>query len=116
MLSRLRKYRIGMILAHWCLSQLDPQIRDAILGNVETLIAFRLGLADAEIRESEFRPEISVVDLISLPNYHVYLKLMIDAFVSRTFSAQMCSMTSGDGDFYGAKTKMLPEPYRSKTH
>jgi hypothetical protein len=36
-----------------------------------------LGLADAEILESEFRPEISAVDLIGLPNYHVYVKLMI---------------------------------------
>src|SRR5438552_4562841 len=76
MLSELRKYRVGMILAHQYLSQLDPQIRDAILGNVGTMIAFRLGLSDAEILENEFRPEISAVDLIGLPNYHV--KLMID--------------------------------------
>src|SRR5207244_12643056 len=78
MLSELRKYRVGMILAHQYLSQLDLQIRDAILGNAGTIIAFRLGLTDAEILESEFRPELSAMDLISLPNYHIYLKLMID--------------------------------------
>src|SRR5213593_2322979 len=88
MLSELRKYRVGMILAHQYLSQLDLQVRDAILGNVGTMIAFRLGLADAEILENEFRPEISAVDLIGLPNYHVYVKLMIDGVVSRTFSAR----------------------------
>src|SRR5438093_4699288 len=88
MLSELRKYRAGMILAHQYLSQLDPQIRDAILGNVGTLIAFRLGLSDAEIIETEFRPEISVVDLIGLPNYHIYLKLMLDGVASRPFSAE----------------------------
>src|SRR5437867_3961941 len=88
MLSELRKYRVGMILAHQYLSQLDLQIRDAILGNAGTMIAFRLGLADAEILESEFRPEVSAVDLIGLPNYHVYVKLMIDGVASRTFSAK----------------------------
>ena len=87
MLSELRKYRVGMILAHQYLSQLDPQVRDAILGNVGTMIAFRLGLTDAEILESEFRPELSAIDLISLPNYHVYLKLMVDGVASRVFSA-----------------------------
>src|SRR5437867_10916546 len=88
MLSELRKYRVGMILTHQYLSQLDLQVRDAILGNVGTMIAFRLGLADAEILESEFRPEISAVDLISLPNYHVYVKLMVDGVASRAFSAK----------------------------
>ena len=88
MLSELRKYRVGMILAHQYLSQLDLQVRDAIIGNVGTMIAFRLGLTDAEILENEFRPELSAMDLISLPNYHVYVKLMIDGVVSRPFSAQ----------------------------
>jgi hypothetical protein len=58
--------------------QLDLQVRDAILGNVGTIISFRLGLADAEIPENELRHEISAMDLISLPNYHIYLKLMIE--------------------------------------
>ena len=94
MLSELRKYRVGMILAHQYLSQLDLQVRDAILGNVGTMIAFRLGLTDAEILENEFRPEVSAVDLISLPNYHVYLKLMIDGVASRPFSAKTLEKSS----------------------
>ena len=88
MLSELRKYRVGLVLAHRYLSQLDLQVRDAILGNVGTLTSFRLGLFDAEILENEFKPEISAVDLISLPNYHIYLKVMIDGKVSRPFSAE----------------------------
>jgi len=88
MLSELRKYRVGLVLAHRYLSQLDLQVRDAILGNVGTIISFRLGLFDAEILENEFKPEISAVDLISLPNYHIYLKVMIDGKVSRPFSAE----------------------------
>jgi len=88
MLAELRKYRVNLILAHQYLSQLDPQIRDAVLGNVGTLISFRLGMADAEILEKEFAPEFGAVDLIGLANYHVYLKLMIDGVVSRPFSAE----------------------------
>src|SRR3989442_12546492 len=79
----MKSLSFGMILAHQYLSQLDLQIRDAILGNVGTMIAFRLGLADAEILESEFRPEISAVDLIGFPKYYVYVKLMINGVGSR---------------------------------
>jgi hypothetical protein len=94
MLSELRKYRVSLILAHQYLSQLDLQVRDAILGNVGTIISFRLGLADAEILENEFRPEISALDLIGLPNYHIYLKLMIHRGVSRVFSAETLRVSS----------------------
>jgi hypothetical protein len=95
MLSELRKYRVNLILAHQYLSQLDIQVRDAILGNAGNIIAFRLGLGDAEILESEFQPEVSATDLISLPNYHIYLKLMINGVVSRPFSAETLQLMDG---------------------
>jgi len=68
MLSELRKYRVNLILAHQYLSQLDPKVRDAILGNVGTTISFRLGMQDAEIVAKEFYPEFTPVDFVSLPN------------------------------------------------
>lgn len=92
MLSELRKYRVGMILTHQFLSQVDGQIRDAILGNAGTLIAFRLGVTDAQLLEPEFLPEFSAGDLIGLPNYHIYLKLMVDGVVSAPFSGQTIQM------------------------
>lgn len=88
MLSELRKYRLNLILAHQYLSQLDASVRDAILGNVGTIIAFWIGLTDAELLESEFFPDFRAADLINLPNHHIYLKLMIDGAVSRPFSAR----------------------------
>src|SRR5205085_10384373 len=87
MLSELRKYHVGLILTHQFLSQLDKQIRDAILGNVGTLISFRLGATDARMLEQEFLPEISASDLLRLPNYHIYLKLMVQGIVTAPFSA-----------------------------
>jgi hypothetical protein len=74
--------------SHQYLSQFDRQIRDAIFGNVGTLISFRLGTTDAEILQKEFYPEFSINDLISLPNYHTYLKLMINRMISDPFSAK----------------------------
>ena len=87
MLSELRKYRVNMVLSHQHLSQLDPQVKDAILGNTGTIISFRLGLTDAEMLAGEFYPFFSARDLINLPNYHIYLRLMIDGVVSQPFSA-----------------------------
>ena len=92
MLSELRKYRVGMVLAHQYLTQLDRQVRDSILGNVGTFISFRLGATDALILEKEFAPEVTAQDLVSLPNYHIYLKLMVGGVISRPFSGQTLHM------------------------
>lgn len=86
MLSELRKYRVSLVLAHQYLTQLDEPIHDAILGNAGTIVAFRVGLGDAEILEREFWPEFRRSDLVALPNYEIYLRLMIDGRVSRGFS------------------------------
>jgi energy-coupling factor transporter ATP-binding protein EcfA2 len=91
MLSELRKYRVSLILAHQYLGQLDPGVRDAVIGNVGTLISFRVGAQDAGFLAKEFAPKFEPLDLISLPNYHIYLKLMIEGVVSRGFSAETLS-------------------------
>ncbi|HJQ31045.1 MAG TPA: type IV secretion system DNA-binding domain-containing protein [Pyrinomonadaceae bacterium] len=88
MLSELRKYRLNLILAHQYLAQLDERLLAAILGNVGTVISFRIGPTDAETIAQEFFPEFSTADLLNLPNYNVYLKLMIDGRVSSPFSAE----------------------------
>ena len=75
-------------VAHQYLTQLDLLVRDTILGNAGTIISFRLSEPDAEILAKEFYPKFSIGDLISLPNYHVYLKLMINGMISDPFSAQ----------------------------
>jgi hypothetical protein len=58
------------------------------MGNAVTIVSCRPGVTDAEILSREFHPEFSVQDLIGLPNYRIYLKLMIDGAVSKSFSAQ----------------------------
>ncbi|HRG42914.1 MAG TPA: type IV secretion system DNA-binding domain-containing protein [Saprospiraceae bacterium] len=87
MFSELRKFKVGMTMAHQYMAQLDPDIKSAVLGNVGTIISFRIGTEDAMIMAKEMYPEFDVEDFINLPNYKIYLKLMIDGKPSRPFSA-----------------------------
>ena len=86
-LSEARKYGLSLTLAHQYIEQLDSEIRAAVFGNVGTMIAFRLGAKDARYLAREFKPVFNETDIITLPNYRIYLKLMIDGVTSRAFSA-----------------------------
>lgn len=86
-LSEARKYRLNLILAHQYITQMVDEVRDAVFGNVGTLISFRVGAYDAEYLEKEFIPEFVAQDLVNLDFAQIYLKLMIDGVASRPFSA-----------------------------
>ncbi len=90
-LSEARKYRLSLTIAHQYTAQLEnkdgSKVRDAVFGNVGTMIIFRVGADDADFLEKEFEPEFTCQDLVNLPNYNIYLKLMIDGVTSRPFSA-----------------------------
>lgn len=87
LLAQVRKFKIGLVLANQFLSQLDPNVRASVLGNVGTIVAFRLGITDAKLMAKEFYPVFKTEDFISLANYSIYLKLMIDGKPSPPFSA-----------------------------
>jgi type IV secretory pathway TraG/TraD family ATPase VirD4 len=89
MLSELRKYRLCLILAHQYLGQLEPEIRDAVFGNAGTFVSFRVGALDAPTVARELSPRFEADDLLSLPNFAVYLRLMIGGEMSRSFSAEI---------------------------
>ena len=87
MVSELRKFRAGLVLAHQHLHQLADDVRHAVLGNVGTLVSFRVGPEDARVIAREMEPEFSAADLVKLPNHDIYVKLLIDRFPSKAFSA-----------------------------
>jgi type IV secretory pathway TraG/TraD family ATPase VirD4 len=87
MLSELRKYRVGFTIAHQYMHQLEPDVRHAVLGNVGSMISFRVGAEDAPYLVREFHERFETADLLQLPNYRIYLKLMIDGTPSAPFSA-----------------------------
>lgn len=95
MVSELRKYHIGLILAHQHLHQLEPDVRHAVLANVGTLIAFRLGPEDAPIIARELAPVFDAEDLLNLPRHDIALKLMIDGAPCRPFSATTLDIPQG---------------------
>ena len=90
-LSEARKYRLALILAHQYVNQLifdgNTTVRDAIFGNVGTIVSFRVGAEDAEALEKEFEPVFTMNDIVNLPKYKMYLKLMIDGIAGDAFSA-----------------------------
>ena len=86
-LSEARKYRLNLILANQYITQIDEKVRDAIFGNAGTIISFRVGATDAEFLEKEFEPVFIQNDIVNIPKYQIYLKLMIDGIAGDAFSA-----------------------------
>jgi CxxC-x17-CxxC domain-containing protein len=95
-LSEARKYRLNLIMAHQYIAQLTSagatggkitKVKDAVFGNVGTILAFRVGAPDAEDMIKEFEPYFLEEDLVNLTKYKIYLRLMIDGVASKPFSA-----------------------------
>lgn len=86
-LSEARKYRLSLIMAHQYITQLEEVVADAVFGNVGTTVTFRVGAADAEFLAKEFIPTFTEEDVVNLPKFQVFLKLMIDGVASQPFSA-----------------------------
>lgn len=115
-LSEARKYRLNLTIAHQYVGQLvtdtTTKVRDAVFGNVGTMIVFRVGAADAEFLENEFSPEFNIQDLVNLPNYNIYVKLMVNGVTSRPFSAATIPVKSVKKDTN--TTDMVVEYSRSQ--
>ncbi len=86
-LSEARKYKLSLTVAHQYIEQMSEEVRDAVFGNVGTMIAFRVGAFDAEVFEKEFAPVFISEDIVNLGFTQIYLKLMIDGVSSQPFSA-----------------------------
>ena len=89
-LSEARKYRLSLTIANQYLSQMDEATGDAVFGNVGTLLTFQVGARDAEIIAEQLGPELTAHDLLRLPRYQAYVRLLIDGSPSRPFS--MCTL------------------------
>lgn len=89
MLSELRKYKLGMVLAAQYTAQTEPAVLEAIIGNVGTFICFRLGATDAaKLAKHMATPEINPRDLANLPNHEMYVRMMVDGNQTKAFSAR----------------------------
>ncbi len=85
-LSEARKYRLNLIVGNQFITQLSDKVREAIIGNVGTVISGRIGVTDAELLIKRFQPTFDMEDLIKLPNYQSIANVMINNVPSAPFS------------------------------
>lgn len=85
-LSEARKYRLNLVLANQFMTQLTDSIREAIIGNIGTVISGRIGITDAEILQKKFAPTFDAEDLTKLPNFQTIASVMINGVPSAAFS------------------------------
>ncbi len=94
-LSEARKYKLNLIMAHQFIPQLTDEIKNAVLGNVGSIGAFRIGAEDAEFLEKQFEPGFSRFDLVNLDNFTLVMKMMLNNKISTPFKMQIYPPSNG---------------------
>lgn len=77
-LSEARKYRLNLIVANQFVAQIQEDVKNAVFGNVGTMISFRVGVPDANFLQNEFSPTFSDTDLTNIEKYNVYVKTIVN--------------------------------------
>ncbi len=85
-LSEARKYKLGLTIAHQYIAQLDPDIKDAVFGNVGSMAAFRVGPDDAQFLEQQYAPTFTANDLMNVPNRNAFMRVLADGTPTLPFS------------------------------
>lgn len=123
-LSEARKYRLGLIMAHQYIAQLEAgkglgdswggkgDVKAAVFGNVGTMMSFKVGAPDAEFLEKEYAPVLGAQDIIGIANYKAYAKLNIDNSTSRAFS--LTSIYTND--YKNKKIAQILKEYSAKKY
>lgn len=86
-LSEARKYSLNLHVANQYIDQMEDEVREAVFGNVGTLITFRVGASDSDYLSKEFAPVFTPEDITNLEKYHIYLRMTINGISSPPFSA-----------------------------
>ncbi len=102
-LSEARKYRLNLIVANQFVAQIDEEVKNAVFGNVGTIIAFRVGVPDANFLQHEFSPTFNEGDLINIEKYHVYIKTIVKNEPVEAFSMSL------EKDMDDIKARMNPK-------
>ncbi len=122
-LSEARKYRLALIMAHQFIAQIGgsgdkhgkwwkPSIKDAVFGNVWTIMSFKVGAEDAEYLEKEYAPLLSQQDIIWIANYTTYAKLNIDNATTRPFDLK----TIWDNTYQNREVSKIIKEYSRKMY
>jgi len=85
-LSEARKYKLSLTMAHQFIAQLDPNIKDAVFGNVGSMATFRIGSEDASFLEQQLSPVFTTKDIMNIPNYNAFVKILSNGVPVKPFS------------------------------
>jgi hypothetical protein len=102
-LSEARKYKLNLIVANQFIGQIDEDVKNAVFGNVGTIISFRVGVTDANFLQHEFAPVFNETDLTNVEKYHVYIKTIVNNEPMPAFSMSL------EKDIDAIKAKMNPK-------
>lgn len=102
-LSEARKYRLSLIVANQFVGQIDEEVKNAVFGNVGTIVSFRVGVPDANFLQHEFTPTFSESDLTNIEKYHVYIKTIVNNEPVPPFSMSL------EKDMDSIQAKMNPK-------
>lgn len=97
-LSEARKYKLDLTIAHQFIDQLTEGIRNSVFGNVGSMISFRVGSKDAEFLVKQFGPEFTEKDLITVPNYNAFIKMLINGEPARPFNLRTVQLAAGSAE------------------
>ncbi len=100
-LAEARKYKLDLTIGHQYIAQLtqgnDTKVRDAVFGNVGTIISFRVGVNDAELIAKQLAPRVNEHDVMNIEKFNAYVRLLIDNTASETFNMH-CFPLPGEGN------------------
>lgn len=88
-LSEARKYKLNLIVANQFIGQMEEEVKNAIFGNVGSIVSFRVGVTDANYLQHEFQPTFNEADLINIERYNTYIKTIVGGEPVSPFSMDM---------------------------
>lgn len=97
-LSEARKYGLRLTVANQYVSQMPEEVRDAVFGNVGSMVTFRVGADDAQYLSKYFEPVFEPLDLVNLDKRNIYVSMSIDGQTSVPFSAQSLNLPTPQYD------------------
>ncbi len=95
-LSEARKYKLSLNIAHQFIAQLQEDIRDAVFGNVGTIVSYRVGAEDAEYLEKQFSPVFTAKDIMNIDNYNAFIKMLVHGRPAKAFNIRAQAAPKGN--------------------
>ncbi|MBP7875465.1 type IV secretion system DNA-binding domain-containing protein [Candidatus Woesebacteria bacterium] len=114
-LSEARKYRLNLVVANQFIGQIDEEVKNAVFGNVGSIVSFRIGVPDANFLQHEFTPTFNETDLTNVEKYHVYIKTIVNNEPMPPFSMSLVKdMTQVQARMNLKQAEMIKELSRLK--